>query len=264
MRFPHWIVLLATLSFAFSTPSAWAKKKEPAKKPAAEQKESVDTKAAQPKAEFKSDDAPAQPKTGPGWGRGRGGGGCCCWADCPLRKTTATPAATTEKKEPAKTPEAVAPARTAGAGPGPGWGGGGRGMPEAVRTFHQLLSDHEKIKRSVKDIPGGVSTVTTSSDPKVVETLTLHVEQMKERMEKGQPIRRWDPLFDALFQNYDKIVTKVENIDNGLKVTQTSEDPMVTKLIRQHARRGVSEFVSDGWDRVHEPTPLPDGYPQPK
>jgi hypothetical protein len=37
----------------------------------------------------------------------------------------------------------------------------------------------------------------------------------------------------------------------------------VAPLIRQHARRAVSEFVARGMERMHEPTPLPDGYAPP-
>jgi quercetin dioxygenase-like cupin family protein len=40
-------------------------------------------------------------------------------------------------------------------------------------------------------------------------------------------------------------------------VVETSDDPEVVALIRQHAHRAVSEFVERGMDRAHEPTPLP-------
>ena len=129
-----------------------------------------------------------------------------------------------------------------------------------MSVFHQLLTDHAKIKRTVEDVPGGVVTVTTSDDPAVAATIRTHVRQMKRRVEAGQPLRMWDPLFVEIFRNSDKIDMKVEDVPGGVKVTETSADKDAALLIRQHARRGVSEFVARGWDRAHEKTPLPEGY----
>lgn len=137
---------------------------------------------------------------------------------------------------------------------------GGAGMRQVMTVFHQLLADHARIKRDVQDVPGGVVTVTTSDVPVVAALIRTHVAQMKERVERGQPVRRWDPLFAELFRRADRIVMKVEDVTGGVRVTETSDDPQVVLLIRQHARRGVSEFVARGFDRMHEPTPLPNGY----
>ena len=144
-----------------------------------------------------------------------------------------------------------------GAGRGVAMGGG---MPEDMRRIHDLLDNHLKIRRDVQEIPGGVLTTTTSDDAKVTAMIRAHVRQMKDRVEQGQPVRMWDPLFVELFRHHDKIRTQVEDVEGGMKVTQTSDDPDVTRLIRQHATRGVSEFAAAGWDRVHQPTPLPSGY----
>ena len=143
------------------------------------------------------------------------------------------------------------------AGPGPAGPGG---MAQVMQAFQQLLTDHAKIKRTVEDVPGGVVTVTTSEDPVVAATIRAHVRQMKKRLETGQPLRMWDPLFVELFRHHDQIEMEIEDIPGGVKVTETSQDTHVALLVRQHARRGVSEFVARGWDRAHEPTPLPDGY----
>jgi uncharacterized protein YdcH (DUF465 family) len=130
-------------------------------------------------------------------------------------------------------------------------------MPEVRDTFHALLADHAKIKRTVEDVEGGVLSVTTSEEPAVAEKIRLHVRQMKSRMEAGAGLRHWDPLFVAIFENHDKIAMTIEDVPGGVRVVETSKDPKVTALIRQHARRGVSEFVARGFDRAHEPTPMP-------
>lgn len=138
--------------------------------------------------------------------------------------------------------------------------GMGPEMMEDMRPIHDLLIQHEKIQRKVEEIPGGVRTVTTSKDPKVAEAIRTHVRQMKERLEEDQPIRMMDPLFREIFRHYEKIRLQIENVPGGVRATETSADPEVVLLIRQHAKRAVSEFVSGGMQRAMQPTPLPEGY----
>jgi len=152
-----------------------------------------------------------------------------------------------------------------GKGQGKGQGaavgcGGQGGQGDHRENIHSLLDRHDAIERQVEEIPGGVETVTTSEDPEVVEILREHVGQMKERVENGQGMRWWDPTFAELFKFTDKIEMQIEEIPGGVRVREWSEDPQVAMLIRQHAIRGVSEFVEDGYDRAHQPTPLPEGY----
>jgi hypothetical protein len=134
------------------------------------------------------------------------------------------------------------------------------GMRQARDVFHELLGNHEKIKRQVEDIPGGVRTVTTSDDPEIAALIQLHVRQMAARFDAGMPVRKWDPVFAELHKHYDKVTLTFEDIPGGLRVVETSDDSQVTLLIRQHAHRGVSEFVERGFDRAHEATPMPEGY----
>lgn len=134
------------------------------------------------------------------------------------------------------------------------------GMGRDMSVIHGLLMNHARIQRSVEDIPGGVRTVTTSEDPEVAELIRAHVWRMKERMEQGEPIRQMDPLFRELFRRRAQIRIEVQDTPRGVIVTETSADPQVVLLIRQHAHRAVSEFVERGMARAMEPTPLPEGY----
>ena len=153
------------------------------------------------------------------------------------------------------------PVLAQGHGMGPGHGRGmGQGMrpDEAHRTIHALLADHDAIERRVVDRPDGVETWTESDDPEVAARIRTHVREMKERLEDGQPIRRWDPLFAEIFEHADAVEMTIEDLPRGVRVVETSEDPYVVALIQQHAHRAVSEFVERGMDRAHEPTPLPE------
>ncbi|MFZ2490753.1 MAG: hypothetical protein WA208_04630 [Thermoanaerobaculia bacterium] len=146
---------------------------------------------------------------------------------------------------------------------GPGMRGRGMGMrgdkASHHENIHSLMGDHAKITRKIEQVPGGVLTETTSKDAKVTETIRVHAREMKDRLESGTPIRMFDPLFREIFANHDKIEMKIEDIPGGVRVTETSKDADVALLIRKHAE-AVDGFVAEGMAKMHEPTPLPDGY----
>lgn len=155
--------------------------------------------------------------------------------------------------------------RGPGQGPGPG-NGPGRGQVENhgpgrgagpghghddqhevdMEVFHYLLENHEKIRRTVKELDNGVETLTESDDPSVAAHIKTHVEQMTVRIEKPSPIRMRDPLFAELFQHTKKIKMTHEDTPKGVKVIETSDDPYVATLIKAHAKV-VSKFVDKGF-----------------
>lgn len=140
-------------------------------------------------------------------------------------------------------------------------GAGMRGpMSHDLHTIHELFASHRLIDRSVEDIENGVTATTTSADPYVTELIRTHVRDMKRRMESGHPVRMWDPVFHVLFLNADAIDIQIENIEGGVRVSETSRNPEVVRLLRQHAHKAVSEFVREGPARRQEPTPLPHGF----
>jgi len=147
----------------------------------------------------------------------------------------------------------------------PGWMMSGDGMMDGqmmadMPAIHDLLVRHDAIRRQVDDLPDGIRARTTSDDPSVAQLIQTHVQQMKGRIETGRPIRQMDPLFREIFEHYGAISMTLNNIPGGVEVTETSPDPQVALLIRQHAHRAVSEFVARGMDRAMQPTPLPTGY----
>jgi len=158
------------------------------------------------------------------------------------------------------------PGRGPGPGPGPsGPGGRGRQDPERAADrdlFHFLLDHRDRIERRVTEIPGGVETLTETDDPEVRSKLREHVRRMKARVEEGRPIRMRDPLFAEIFRHADRIAMRIEETDRGLRVTETSDDPWVTRLIREHARV-VDGFVARGHEEARRNHPLPARPPQP-
>lgn len=158
---------------------------------------------------------------------------------------------------------------------GPAHGGAGRGMHgrgmhaeqhderhEADReVFQFLLSNHEKIKRTVKDLPNGVETLTESDVPEVAAKIKEHVEWMSVRIKDAQPIRMRDPLFAEIFKHTDKIKMLHEDTEHGVRVTETSDDPVVAKLIQAHAKV-VTGFVERGFAEAMKNHPVPETKPR--
>lgn len=123
-------------------------------------------------------------------------------------------------------------------------------------VFHFLLDHREEIERTIKEIPGGVETVTASADPEVTSQIRVHVRSMHSRLLHNRPIHRRDPLFAEIFDHADEIQMKIEETERGLRVVETSEDPYVTKLIRAHARV-IDQFLEHGRSEVRKNHPVP-------
>ena len=79
---------------------------------------------------------------------------------------------------------------------------------------------------------------------------------MHQRVKTGKGIHLRDPLFAEIFKHYDKVSMKVEKTEKGVKVTETSDDPYVAKLIQAHAAV-VTKFIENGHDEVRKDHPLP-------
>lgn len=116
-------------------------------------------------------------------------------------------------------------------------------------VWQQLLADHTSIHRVVRHREengvGIVEAVTESSDPDVAARIIDHARSMKARMETGEHVRMWDPVFKELFANHDKVKLDVTPTEKGVKIVESSDDPATVALLRSHAM-GVSDFVRAG------------------
>lgn len=149
--------------------------------------------------------------------------------------------------------------------PPPGRGPQDPALRSDQDVFHALLRRHNDIRREVIEIPGGVETLTESDDPEVAGWIREHVHAMKARVEQRRPLRRWDPLFRAIFQHAHLIDMQVQDTPGGVRVRETSTNEHVTLLIRAHAK-AVSGFVERGFDAAKHahPVPIPPTPPTPQ
>ena len=114
-----------------------------------------------------------------------------------------------------------------------------------MQLVHSMLDGHDRIKRAVTNLPNGIRTVTESDDPQVAQTIKTHVASMVQRLDEGRVFNLFSPTLPVLFENKDKIQTKVETTDKGSIVTQTSADAAVVAALQAHAVE-VSDLAREG------------------
>ncbi len=124
-------------------------------------------------------------------------------------------------------------------------------------TFHFLLENHKAIKRTVKKLDNGVETVTESDTAEVAKKIQEHVPAMYERLQSGNGVRYWDPLFAEAFKHGKKMKMTIENTKTGVKVVETSEEAAVVKIIQAHADV-VSKFAEKGFEEARKEHALPE------
>jgi hypothetical protein len=59
------------------------------------------------------------------------------------------------------------------------------------------------------------------------------------------------PTLDKLFDYFNEIKTEIKLSENGVDVIQTSSNPIVVKLLQQHASE-VSDMAARGMEPIHE------------
>ncbi len=118
---------------------------------------------------------------------------------------------------------------------------------EQLRVIHTLFVNHDRIKRTVTNLPDGIRTVTESDDPQIAQLLKNHVADMMKRVgagdDPGLPIE--SDALHSIFRDKDKIRTNVETTATGIVVVQTSDDPKAVAALQEHAAQ-VSDFAQEG------------------
>jgi hypothetical protein len=124
-----------------------------------------------------------------------------------------------------------------------------RESEELAIMFHNF----ETMTRTVENLPNGIRTVTSSSDPEVMGVLASHVVGMIDRVERGDDPQIFiqSPTLDVFFVRGEAIHTEIDFTDEGIIVIQTSDDPQVVEALQTHAAE-VSAMADRGMQAVHE------------
>ncbi|PFG64991.1 hypothetical protein AXZ77_3639 [Thioclava sp. ES.031] len=125
--------------------------------------------------------------------------------------------------------------------------------PQESAELAVLFRNFPTLSREVDTLPNGIRTVTRSSNPVVMESLINHVTGMIARVEaKDDPqIFIQSPTLDIFFARAEGITTDIDMGEDGIIVTQTSEDPELVAALHKHAGE-VSDMAARGMQAVHE------------
>lgn len=135
----------------------------------------------------------------------------------------------------------------------------GRGMmhrdsttADVMQVVHQLMVNHDKLRRTVVNLPNGVRTVTESDDPTMVTQIQRHVNMTGAFVAAGRDpnLPMSTPALHGVLQNGKKIVRQVETTAKGMLVVETSDDPATVALLQQHAAE-ITELVKRGMAAMH-------------
>jgi len=122
-----------------------------------------------------------------------------------------------------------------------------------MAVIHELVLNHDRITRTVTNLPNGIRTITESNDPLMARRIKDHVVTMNQRVaaadDPGLPIE--SPALRAIYRNGDKIRTVVDTTVKGIVVVQTSSDSGTVAALQQHASE-VSDLVRGGMAALHE------------
>ena len=127
------------------------------------------------------------------------------------------------------------------------------GTAAQMLVIHELTVNHERIRRSVTNLPDGIRTVTESDDPRLARLIREHVATMDSRVRKGDDpgLPMESPALHAIFLGNDKIRTTVDTTASGMVVVQTSTDKAVVASLQQHAAE-VTDLAERGMTAMHE------------
>ena len=114
-----------------------------------------------------------------------------------------------------------------------------------MSLVHEMIGNHKQINRKVTNLANGIKTITESDDPQTAQTIKAHVASMEQRLKEGREFNLFSPTLPVLFENKDKIQTRLKTTKKGIVVTQTSDDPAVVAALQAHAVE-VSELARDG------------------
>jgi hypothetical protein len=134
-----------------------------------------------------------------------------------------------------------------------GMAGGDSTTAGIMRVVHALLDNHDKLRRTVTNLPNGVRTVTESDDATLARQLKEHVRATGAFVARGEDpnLPMMSPSLHGVLANGKAVVRLVEETPTGVIVTETSEDSATVALLQTHAAE-ITEQVKRGMEAVHE------------
>ena len=138
---------------------------------------------------------------------------------------------------------------------------GGMRMPGAgdststamMRLVHEMMTNHDKLRRTVTNLPNGVRTVTETDAAALRQTLRTHVSTTGDlvRTSHDPQMPMETPALRGVLRNGAKVTRTVRQTATGVAVTETSRDTATVALLQRHAAE-VTDLVNRGMVAMHE------------
>lgn len=124
---------------------------------------------------------------------------------------------------------------------------------EESRELEVMFNNFESITRTVTKLPNGISTITASDDPEVMDVLVSHIVGMLNRVDEGRDPQIFiqSPTLDIIFERAGSLTTEIDVTEQGVVVIQTSDDPEVVEALQTHADE-VTAMADQGMHAVHQ------------
>jgi hypothetical protein len=129
-----------------------------------------------------------------------------------------------------------------------------------MHLVRDMIHGHERIKRTVNNLPNGIRTVTESDDPHVAQTIKAHVASMEQRLNEGRIFNLFSPTLPVLFENKDRIKTQGRRRDADLQrcgrrcgaagARNRSERAGPRWASRNDAQRAGGDGNDDAWSAI--------------
>ena len=114
------------------------------------------------------------------------------------------------------------------------------------RQLNEASALNERTTTTHED---GVTVEVKAAEPSSLDWIHSHVSEMKDRMERGEVAREWDPLFKAYFENSKHIEMNCEaDSDDSLSCKYSSQSECGVDLIHAHAgyHKEIAESIRNG------------------
>jgi hypothetical protein len=117
---------------------------------------------------------------------------------------------------------------------------------------HELVMNHDRVRRIVTNLSNGVRTITESDDARIAALIKEHVATAVRRLAAGDDpgLPMETQALHTLFANPERIRTTTEVTANGIVVVQTSDDSVVVAALQRHASE-LSDVVREGMPALH-------------
>jgi hypothetical protein len=126
-------------------------------------------------------------------------------------------------------------------------------MTSRMSLIHDLVVNHDRITRTVTNLPDGIRTVTESDDPRIALGIKEHVRTTAQAISdaKDHSLPMASAALRTIIENAALIQTRTDTTAKGVIVVQTSSDSATVVALQQHAAE-VSELVKGGMEALRK------------